>query len=122
VQQGLYFNTPWSGPICQQHAALLLLQLVECVHLPAAAAAKGSQHTSSSGPLSSKQQQDDGRTAQPQEQHKQQQQQQQQQELVCCLLPLVLDNLRDTLLAQHRHRQQQDKGGSMGECADLLIC
>jgi hypothetical protein len=42
------------------------------------------------------------------------QQQQQQQQLLCHLLPLLLDQLRDTLLAQHKHHKQQDKG-DMGE-------
>jgi hypothetical protein len=30
-------------------------------------------------------------------------------------VPAVLDGLRDTLLAQHRHKQAQDKGAEMGE-------
>jgi hypothetical protein len=34
---------------------------------------------------------------------------------LCHMLPLLLDQLRDTLLAQHRHRKLQEKAIDMGE-------
>jgi hypothetical protein len=97
--QGLALSTPWSSQACQQHCQQILAQLACTV----AAAA-----TQMEGGASSKQQQ--------QQQQgvagslTQQQQQGCWQQLLGLLLPQLLDSLRDTLLAQHRHSRAHDKG------------
>jgi hypothetical protein len=98
VQAGLKLNTPWAGSSCQQQAQQLLQQVVETVSIP-----HSSTDSSGSGSGGSKGDAGDHRK-----------QQQQRQRLWCHLLPLLLDELRDDLLAQHRHRKLQDKG-DMGE-------
>jgi len=130
VQRGLVLDTPWSGADCQQQGQQLAQHVLDSLKLPGsssnAGSSRGSKHKTSTAltaaddlqqqlqssfTLGLAEQQPDSRTDPL---HQDKQQQQQQQQVSCQLLPLLLDQLRDTLLAQHRHRKLQDKG-DMGE-------
>jgi hypothetical protein len=88
--QGLTLTNPWSSTACQQRCANILQQL-------ASAAEAAEQSTELQAPAL-----------------KQQQQQGCWQQLLSLLLPQLLDGLRDTLMAQHRHNRAQDRG-ELGE-------
>jgi hypothetical protein len=98
VLQGLELSAPWSSQACQQHCQQILVQLAST-----AAAA-----TQVEAPEYSRitQQQQGVAGSLPQKQ----QQQGRWQQLLGLLLPQLLDSLRDTLMAQHRHNRAQDKG------------
>lgn len=111
VRQGLQLNTPWSGSQCQLQAQQLLQHFVSNIRLPA------NTTSSSKGARGSQQLLLPPTQQQPQADAHSEQQQQQLVLVVCHMFPLLLDQLRDTLLAQHRHRKLQDKGADMGEAS-----
>jgi hypothetical protein len=109
VQQGLQLASPWSGQECQQQALQLLQQLMGSICPPTRSSSSSSINAVASPGIGRSPAVGSGHSGDPQ------QQQQQQQQQMCVLVPLLLDGLRDTLLAQHRHRRLQEKG-DMGEC------
>lgn len=94
VLQGLLLSTPWSSKACQQQCHCVLQQL--------AGAAAAAAHP-----------------AAPAAELQQQQQQGCWRQLLSRLLPQLLDCLRDTLMAQHRHNRAQDRG-ELGRWPDVL--
>ncbi|KAF8066261.1 HOL3 [Scenedesmus sp. PABB004] len=87
LRGGLRVASPWSGAAAREQCALLLSRLGDRVALAGGGA-----------PVAAGEQQQPGGTAGS------------WRALLAPLLPELLDRLRDTLLAQHRHRRAQDAG------------
>lgn len=103
-QRALQLLSPWSDAGSQQQAQQLLQQLAQQAMTPAASAgtaadaATGAKGSSTEAPAAGAEQQ-----------------------LLACVLPQLLERLRDTLMAQHRHRQAQEAGGT-GACTSGHLC
>jgi hypothetical protein len=126
-QQAMQLHSPWSDSTCQQHSHVLLQVLAVQLKVSSASSTKAATATQPRvaaataaralvAPAAAMEQ------YQPtQQQHHQQQQQQQQQgdeqnsfdhhNMLDVLLPALLEQLKDTVLAQHRHKTAEEKQG-----------
>lgn len=118
VHEGLLLSTPWTSSACQEHCDHILHHLASAVVLPDDPAnQQRRQHGICSPAATVKQKQ------QQQEERQEKLEQHSWQQLLSGLLPLLLDRLRDALMAQHRHMKAQDRGelGEPHKCLRHLL-
>lgn len=94
VAWSLRLHTPWTDAGCAEHSCTLLQQLARQTQPQAATSAS------------------EGAPSMQQQEENQVQQQQRVQELLAGLMPQLLQPLREPLLAQHKHRQAAERGGT----------